>query len=107
MNRTCKGTSTGGLYRYSCMVRGRMRQVREAGWACSCCSWRAVLQAPHLAGPENKMPCLPCQVVVGNGNGVLGWGQGKAAEVNEAVQKVRHSLPMALDLTLTLHSREE
>ena len=28
-------------------------------------------------------------VVVGNGNGVLGWGQGKAAEVNEAVQKVR------------------
>lgn len=26
-------------------------------------------------------------VVVGNGNGVLGWGQGKAAEVNDAVQK--------------------
>ncbi|KAI7844101.1 hypothetical protein COHA_002241 [Chlorella ohadii] len=45
VNRTCKGTRTGGLYRYSCMV------------------------------------------VVGNGNGVLGWGQGKAAEVNEAVQK--------------------
>ncbi|EFN58153.1 hypothetical protein CHLNCDRAFT_141951 [Chlorella variabilis] len=45
VNRTCKGTRTGGLYRYSCMV------------------------------------------VVGNGNGVLGWGQGKAAEVNDAVQK--------------------
>jgi len=26
-------------------------------------------------------------VVVGNGNGVLGWGQGKAAEANDAVQK--------------------
>jgi small subunit ribosomal protein S5 len=26
-------------------------------------------------------------VVVGNGNGVLGWGQGKAAEVNDSVQK--------------------
>ncbi len=34
-------------------------------------------------------PCCSCMVVVGNGNGVLGWGQGKAAEVNEAVQKVR------------------
>ena len=45
VNRTCKGTRTGGLYRYSCMV------------------------------------------VVGNGNGVLGWGQGKAAEVNDSVQK--------------------
>lgn len=49
VSRTCKGTSTGGLYRYSCMV------------------------------------------VVGNGNGVLGWGQGKAAEVNDAVQKVRRA----------------
>ncbi len=28
-----------------------------------------------------------CMVVVGNGNGVLGWGQGKAAEVSDAVQK--------------------
>ena len=45
MNRTCKGTRSGGLYRYSCMV------------------------------------------VVGNGEGVLGWGQGKAVEVNEAVKK--------------------
>ncbi|KAI3427984.1 hypothetical protein D9Q98_006373 [Chlorella vulgaris] len=45
VNRTCKGTRTGGLYRYSSMV------------------------------------------VVGNGNGVLGWGQGKAAEVNDSVQK--------------------
>ncbi|KAL4443425.1 hypothetical protein ABPG75_011162 [Micractinium tetrahymenae] len=45
VNRTSKGTRTGGLYRYGCMV------------------------------------------VVGNGNGVLGWGQGKAAEVNDAVQK--------------------
>lgn len=45
VNRTCKGTSTGGLYRYGCMV------------------------------------------VVGNGNGVLGWGQGKAGEVNDAVNK--------------------
>lgn len=45
VNRTCKGTRAGGLYRYSCMV------------------------------------------VVGNGEGVLGWGQGKAIEVNTAVKK--------------------
>ncbi|KAG7672948.1 hypothetical protein Ndes2526B_g08526 [Nannochloris sp. 'desiccata'] len=45
VNRTCKGTRSGGLYRFSAMV------------------------------------------VVGNGEGVLGWGQGKAAEVNEAVRK--------------------
>jgi small subunit ribosomal protein S5 len=45
VNRTCKGTRSGGLYRYSTMV------------------------------------------VVGNGEGVLGWGQGKAAEVNDAVRK--------------------
>lgn len=48
VNRTSKGTSTGGLQRYGCLV------------------------------------------VVGNGNGVLGWGQGKAAEVNDAVQKAYH-----------------
>jgi small subunit ribosomal protein S5 len=45
VNRTCKGTRSGGLYRYGCMV------------------------------------------VVGNGEGVLGWGQGKAAEVAPAVKK--------------------
>lgn len=45
VNRTCKGSRSGGLYRYSCMV------------------------------------------VVGNGEGVLGWGQGKAAEMNSAVEK--------------------
>ena len=48
VNRTCKGTRSGGLYRFSAMV------------------------------------------VVGNGDGVLGWGQGKAAEVNEAVRKAFH-----------------
>lgn len=45
VNRTCKGTRSGGLYRFSAMV------------------------------------------VVGNGEGVLGWGQGKAAEVAAAVRK--------------------
>lgn len=45
VNRTCKGTRSGGLYRFSAMV------------------------------------------VVGNGQGVLGWGQGKAAEVAAAVRK--------------------
>lgn len=45
VNYTCKGTQSGGLYRYSCMV------------------------------------------VVGNGDGVLGWGIGKAAETADAVQK--------------------
>lgn len=45
VNRTCKGTRSGGLYRFSAMV------------------------------------------VVGNGEGVLGWGQGKATEVAAAVRK--------------------
>ena len=45
VNRTCKGTRSGGLYRFSTMV------------------------------------------VVGNGEGVLGWGQGKAAEVSVAIRK--------------------
>ncbi|GAB4820312.1 hypothetical protein N2152v2_007358 [Parachlorella kessleri] len=45
VNYTCKGTKSGGLYRYSCLV------------------------------------------VVGNGDGVLGLGQGKAAETADAVQK--------------------
>lgn len=45
VNRTCKGTRSGGLYRFSAMV------------------------------------------VVGNGEGVLGWGQGKATEVGDAVRK--------------------
>jgi len=48
INRTCKGTRSGGLYRFSAMV------------------------------------------VVGNGEGVLGWGQGKAPEINEAVKKAYH-----------------
>lgn len=48
VNRTCKGTRSGGLYRFSAMV------------------------------------------VVGNGEGILGWGQGKAAEVNDAVRKAYH-----------------
>lgn len=48
VNRTCKGTRSGGLYRFSAMV------------------------------------------VVGNGEGVLGWGQGKAAEVGDAVRKAYH-----------------
>jgi small subunit ribosomal protein S5 len=48
VNRTCKGTRAGGLYRFSAMV------------------------------------------VVGNGEGVLGWGQGKAAEVRAAVTKAYH-----------------
>lgn len=41
-------------------------------------------------------------VVVGNGNGVLGWGQGKAAEVNEAVQKVRPVCTLAAQLVCYL-----
>ena len=45
MNRTCKGTRAGGLYRFGAMV------------------------------------------VVGNGEGVLGWGHGKAAELPDAVKK--------------------
>lgn len=45
VNRTCKGTRAGGLYRFGAMV------------------------------------------VVGNGEGVLGWGQGKAAELPDAVKK--------------------
>lgn len=46
---------------------------------------------PLLTSPLDHHALLicSCMVVVGNGNGVLGWGQGKAAEVNEAVQKVR------------------
>jgi hypothetical protein len=72
VNRTCKGTRTGGLYRYSCMV------------------------------------------VVGNGNGVLGWGQGKAAEVNDSVQKAYqracrnlYPVPRYNDHTIpeTIHSK--
>ncbi|KAL6781316.1 MRPS5 [Auxenochlorella protothecoides x Auxenochlorella symbiontica] len=45
INRTSKGTRSGGLYRFGAMV------------------------------------------VVGNGEGVLGWGQGKAAELQSAVKK--------------------
>lgn len=45
INRTCKGTRAGGMWRFSCMV------------------------------------------VVGNGQGVLGFGSGKAGDVNSAVAK--------------------
>eukprot|EP00887_Chlorella_sp_A99_P006150 scaffold22.g6150.t1 len=37
--------------------------------------------------PAGGLRRYSCMVVVGNGQGVLGWGQGKAAEVNEAVKK--------------------
>lgn len=49
INRTCKGTRSGGLFRFSAMV------------------------------------------VVGNGEGVLGWGYGKSVEVAQAVQKAQQS----------------
>ena len=37
--------------------------------------------------PAGGLMRYSCMVVVGNGEGVLGWGQGKAAEVNDAVKK--------------------
>lgn len=49
INRTCKGTRSGGLFRFSALV------------------------------------------VVGNGEGVLGWGYGKSLEVANAVQKAQQS----------------
>ena len=49
INRTCKGTRSGGLFRFSALV------------------------------------------VVGNGEGVLGWGYGKSVEVAQAVQKAQQS----------------
>ena len=49
INRTCKGTRSGGLFRFSALV------------------------------------------VVGNGEGVLGWGSGKSVEVGHAVQKAHQS----------------
>jgi ribosomal protein S5 len=49
INRTCKGTRSGGLFRFSALV------------------------------------------VVGNSEGVLGWGYGKSVEVANAVQKAQQS----------------
>lgn len=45
---------------------------------------------PTQPNPTPLHALCSCLVVVGNGNGVLGWGQGKAAEVNDAVQKAYH-----------------
>lgn len=79
---TCKGTHSGRLHCYSCLAL--------TDWLpCFCHISPQVVDVNYTCkGTQSGgLYRYSCMVVVGNGDGVLGWGIGKAAETADAVQK--------------------